>query len=532
MGRRKEVIINDNGRYVGKHLDDSTCLKLESLMRLSEENGYVEDLRNVIFDLSASDIELIKEMKTNDMVDLQKGKLTNLQTIGVAYMYFAKRLVLGDSVGLGKTVEVCGLCNLLEATMAKEGLDFRFLLLTEKTSAEQIRDKMIQFTGNYVDLVYGDKGSVQKFSDTYKEDDPYSVVAPHSLMNSIPFQEYIRYYMNEKGYNPFDILIIDEAGSVLTNSNTQIYKNAKFLEGIFDRVIILNATSFEKELAHFYNQINFIDDTLLPTKTEFSKQYEIMTYGRFPYPVPSGKYKNQEQFRHLVGYRYLKRTRRGAGAKMEDCSADVLVSDLSPTQKKLLKMVSMPAMVYDCPSYFNSVGYNIKTNVDTTPKLKDLLSLIDGELCDAKSILVYARYKEAQKAIKEELESRGITCAVMNGDTSAQDRSILINKFKLGDIRVLITNVQKSLDFGDCNYCIFYDYDPNPSNMVQFEGRMTRSFDIIGKHVYLLISRGKELKTFKEIVADRAQASDVFSGSDYSCVLSILLENDKLKELK
>lgn len=257
-----------------------------------------------------------------------------------------------------------------------------------------------------------------------------------------------------------------------------------------------------------------------------------MSYGIRPYPVFSGKYKNAEQFRELVAYRYLKRTRKGAGAKMEDCTADVVVSDLSSVQKQLLRMVSMPLMVYDCPSYFNSVGYNYETNVETTPKLRDLLDLINGDLKDAESILVYARYKEAQKSIQRELEEKGISVAIMNGDTSQQERTNLINKFKLGDIRVLVTNVQKSLDFGDCNYCIFYDFDPNPSNMVQFEGRMTRSFDIIGKHVYLLISRGKELKTFKEIVADRAQASDVFSGSDYSCVLGILLEEDKLNKLK
>lgn len=531
MGKKKEVIM-ENGRYKGKYLDSATCKKLESLIRLSQENGYVEDLRNIIYDLSASDVEMIKYSKTNEFVDLQKGRLENLQTIGVAYMYFAKRLVLGDSVGLGKTVEVCGLCNLLEATMAKEGLDFRFLLLTEKTSADEIRNKMIQFTGNYVDLVYGDKGSVEKFTSAYKNEMPYSVVGPHSLINSIGFQEYIRYYMSEEGYNPFDILIIDEAGSILTNQKTQTYKNAKFLEGVFDRIIILNATPFEKELGHFYNQINFIDDTLLPTRTDFSKQYEVMTYGIRPYPVFSGKYKHAEQFRELVSYRYLKRTRKGVGAVMKDCTADVIVSDLSPEQKKLLREVSMPLMVYDCPSYFNNIGYNYETNVDTTPKLRDLLNLINNDLKDVESILVYARYKEAQKYIQLELEKEGISVAIMNGETAQQERTDLINKFKLGDLRVLVTNVQKSLDFGDCNYCIFYDFDPNPSNMVQFEGRMTRSFDIIGKHVYLLISRGKELKSFKETVAYRAQASDIFSGSDYSCVLGILLEKDELSKLK
>ena len=68
--------------------------------------------------------------------------------------------------------------------------------------------------------------------------------------------------------------------------------------------------------------------------------------------------------------------------------------------------------------------------------------------------------------------------------------------------------------------------------MVQFESRMTRRYNIDNKHVILLISRGKELQTFKKLVAGRAEASDVFAGSDYSCVLSILLDSGKISELK
>ena len=99
-------------------------------------------------------------------------------------------------------------------------------------------------------------------------------------------------------------------------------------------------------------------------------------------------------------------------------------------------------------------------------------------------------------------------------------------------MKVLITNVQKGLDFGRCNHCIFYSYDPSPNKMVQFEGRMTRERNIIGKHVYLLISRGRELNKFKSVVKDRAEASDLFAGSDFSCVLSLLLDEEKIDDLE
>lgn len=531
---RKKQVVYENGRYKGMLLDSETCLKLESLRRLDEEKGFVQDLQNIIYDLPKSDVDLIKMSKSNEFVETNKGKLKNIQTIGVAYMYFAKRLVLGDSVGLGKTVEVCGLCNLLESMYSKKGESFRFLLLTEKTLIEGTCDKMIKFTGNYVQEVYGEAAQVKKFISENEDDLYYSVVGAHSLVNSVLFQDYIRNFIDEKGYSPFDLIVIDEAGDILTNSGTKTYTNAKYLSEITDRIILLNATSFEKNLDQFYNQLSFVDDTLLPTKTEFSETYKVKTmdFARGYPTYKKGAYKNEENFKHLVGYRYLARTRKSSGATMEGCSAEVIVSGLSAEQKNLLKMTSIPSMVYDCPSYFNSVGFNIPTDVNTTPKMKDLIDLLTGRLADEKTILVFSRYKEAQFAIQELLEDYGISCAVMNGDTPQKTRNAYVNSFKLGDFRVLITNVQKGLDFGDCNHCIFYDYDSNPNNMVQFEGRMTREYDIIDKHVYLLISRGNELKTFKEAVADDAQASDMFAGSDFSCVMSILLNDDKLKSLK
>ena len=531
MGKKKKEVYLYNGRYKGTKLTDEVCDKLETIRKVDKENGCIEDLKHIIYELNPSDVQLIRETGSTEFVEKRFGTLENQQTTAVAYMFFAKRLILGDSVGLGKTVEVAGLCNLIESQIAKEDMDFRCLLLTEKAVMEETCSKMIKFTGNYYEVLYGEADKVEKYKKKWKGDLPPNTVGSHSLFTSVPFQEYVKGFVEKYGYAPFDILIVDEAGSILTNTATKTYVAATYFEKIFDRIILLNATTFEKELINFYSQINFLDNTLLPTKGEFEKRYKQLEWGIMPYPVFRGKYKNQVEFRQLVGYRYLQRTRKSLGAKMEDCTADVIVSQLSPEQKKLLNMVSMPQMVWDCPSYFSSFMPGIETNVETTPKLKDLLDLVE-KLKDEGPILVYSRYKEAQKCIYEELRERDYTCEIMNGETDAQVRKNLIDSFQLGDIKVLVTNVQKGLDFGNCNYCIFYDYDPNPNKMVQFEGRMTRERDIIGKHVYVLVSKGKELSTFKKTVADRAQASDLFAGSDYSCVLSLLLDNDKLKNIK
>lgn len=527
MGRKKELIYY-KGKLKGKYLDDKSCKILDNLKELSNENGCVSDLKNVIYNLSDKEVEYIKNGGDPRMIEKDVGTLSDAQTVGVAYMFYARRLVLGDSVGLGKTVEICALMNFLKIMYGKEdGVTFRYLYLTEKTLLTEARDKLIKFTGDYVGMVRGEKKYVQEFIKDNPEGLNYSVVGTHSLINSAPFQEYISRYREEFGANPFDALIVDES-SILGNTATQTYENAKVLAKGIDWVIVLNATPFGKNLRTFYAQINFVDDSLLPTKTTFQNLYEVKDYTG-AYPKFSGKYKNVDIFENQVGYRYLKRTRKLLGAKFEDCSCDVKVCSVSKYQRYLLKRTSIPQMVIDCPSYFDET---LLVDEEVCPKIGALYDLFDNELLNVDRVLIYSQYKESQRVILDALESRGISCDHINGDTKMKDRDSIVRRFRMGDFRVLVTNVQKGLDLECCNYCVFYSYDTNPNSMVQFEGRMTRSLDIIDKHVYIIVSRGNELKKLKNLVADRATASDMFASSDFSCVLSLLLDSDKLTSLK
>ena len=204
---------------------------------------------------------------------------------------------------------------------------------------------------------------------------------------------------------------------------------------------------------------------------------------------------------------------------MKNCTAKVVEVPLSSTQKKLLDLVQMPQMVYDYPKYFT---FNNIT--EDSPKINALVSLIKEEMQEEKTILVYTVYKDVQRDLKERLEKEGITAEFMNGDTPIEIRNNLIKGFEEQKYRVLITTVQRGMDFDNCNSAIFYSYDPSPAKMVQFEGRMTRSFNIKNKRVFIIVTKGRELKRLKTIITERAQASKDFAESDFSLVLDLLTE--------
>lgn len=523
VGRAK-VVQFWNNRYQGS-LSRDTCDKLEQIIELDKNNGGFSDLRHIIYELSDTDTaKVISETEETgqvySVIDQHIGTLSDMQTLGTAFMFVSENCILGDSVGLGKTPQVAGLVRMLANSYKSKGLPFRYLMLTEKSLIDQTRFKMVKFTGEYADSLQGDATSVKKFASKYPTGFGLGlgVVGSHTLLNQPLFVEWLRSAMAARNF-PFDLLIVDES-SVLGNLSSGITKNAKVLIPNFDRVVFLNATPFETKLDTFYSQLSLLDKDFLPTKTNFQKEYVVYDY-RGMYPRPTGKYKNADTFKDLVAYRYFARTRRAKGAVMEGCTGRVVVSPLSKIQKAWLSKTQIPQLVFDCP---NALDYSIEFNEDNVPKLASLLEVLQKDCEAADTILLFVHYRQAQDSLSDWLYNHGYSNRILCGETKDAERADIIRGFKNSEFRVLITNVQKGLDFGDCNYCIFYSFDPNPSKMVQFEGRITRSFNILDKHVMLLCSQGRELDRLNKVIKTRAQASAQFTQSDLSCIMSILLD--------
>lgn len=525
MAQRK-VVSYYNGRYQGAHLSDETCDILDTIIELSAQKGVFEDLKHMIYNLSEEDVAFV--LSTGEGIDNKPlGELKDYQTVACAFLYYSKRALLGDSVGLGKTASVAAALNLLSLEKVKAGgAPLRFLFLTEGTSVPQLQKELVRFTGEYVGLLKGEKAQVLKFAESSLVDgNNTSMVGPHSLLRQANFFDYVRMFRDEFGQEPFDVVVIDESG-MLGNTATQTYKGAQALHASVEYVFILNATPFESNLSKFYAQLAYVDPTLLPTKSTFETKHVLMDYSG-AYPTPSGKYKDQDEFRHNVGYRYLAQTRKSLGAKFTNCTAEIRKVGMSSYQSELMKMTSMSQMVLDCPWAINP---QLPADRNTTPKLGALLDYIVDDLDGVNRVLVYVHYKDAQQGISDYLWENTIPTRTLNGDMTFEEKQEVIQSFKDGEFRVLLTNVQKGLNFGECNHSVFYSTPGNTNQAVQFEGRTTRSFDIDDKHVVVLLTKGPELKRFEKVLAERAQNSDAFAGSDYSMFLTLMLEKQTADE--
>ena len=184
-----------------------------------------------------------------------------------------------------------------------------------------------------------------KFNKKY-DLDVVNICGSHSLLKHPDFHKWCNDFESYYNEFPFSMIVVDESGKLLSNDSPKVatYHSAKLLADKAEYVILMNAGSFENSLDKFRSQLAFVDSTFLFTKTEFSNRYQIMDWsmGR---PSFNGKYKNAEDFREKVALRYLKRTRKGQGARMIDCSAELIEVEKSKIQKEFLRKSSMPQMV-------------------------------------------------------------------------------------------------------------------------------------------------------------------------------------------
>lgn len=517
------------GQYYKGSFDDARAQAILDLLTMDK----VPDLVHCIYNLDKADIKLLKESAENyekengslrgyepPKITKKIGKLADYQTVGVAFMYLSQRCLIGDETGMGKTVQIAGLVNFLRKQYEKMGKEFRYCFLGEKAGVEQLANKLMQFTGEYVGTIEcSEQKYVKQYLEANKEKRYYSIVGGHALLTNSEFMLYC-------SRKPFDLMIFDESAK-LKNRNSQMYKAAS---GLFPKqtyLVELNATPLEMNIWDFYNQLSLLDKDYLPNITQFQKYFCVRDYSKGMMCNDIKEYKHEEEFKKAIKLRYIARTRVETGAKYENNNVKVYYIEPSEEQKQLHKKTTLHQLVDDYPP---DVNRNVPFTLTTTPKAAALVWLLRQIDIKKEKALIYCRFKNCQNTLKEVLEREGYSVEILNGETRKKERSRIITAFNGVDIDVLITNVQKCLDLNSCSHGIFYTIDSNPQNMVQFEGRLTREFDIIGNNTYLLVMMGREKKFVDEVLRTRAQASKSFAKTGESQVLGAL-QNEGIGEI-
>ena len=496
--------------------------ELVDLILATRDTEEVPNLENMIFDFdmrmvlrSIEEKRSIRSIIKEEELDYSKyiGKMRKYQTVGTAFMYLSPRSILGDAVGVGKTIEVCALINLLKQKNEIK----RFLMAVENTAVEQTLAEVMRFTGLYVVHVPSEATKMQRMikkTDWYKVD---GIIIKHSTLRSDTLSKWLALNINEQGdCRIFDTFILDES-SVIKNKKTKTYIYTKNMCKLARRVHFLNATTFETHIADIYNQIDMMNETLMPNISKFEKEYctfKIGTYwtkvggvAKMNYKRELSGYKQQEKFKKKLRAVYFGRSKKEVGIDIPHVHKVMYVT---PTTEQSLALAKgyRYMEVLNCPSLIDSI--NIPTSIKTVPKIERLVSLIENEFSGSK-VMVYCFHREAQEVIANELRKIGRNPSILSGLTKEEDRWSIQRSFNSnepGGCDVIITNAKKSLNLYGGDACIFYSAPTNPSTVTQIAGRVDRNVDKSIKTFVLLLYKGTdEYNFFLDVVRQRAKDS-------------------------
>jgi len=287
----------------------------------------------------------------------ESTQLRSYQSVGVLHFILLSRMVLGDSVGLGKTLcEIAAYCYLLSKDPT-----LKLLVITPKSALLQWAEEFERFTtgitthvmtNEYGQIIgkkeYGPIKELEAKKIPYKvikgfdaRAAQYETVTAHVLItNYYALQE--DYYFLIANRMPNFIFVLDEIQAI-KNEKTKTHFGAAEIAAKAKRVYGLSATLIKNRLEEAYNIYNVVVPGLFGSKMKFLQEYTIrkkMVIFRGGRKRRFNKiigYKNLKKFKEIIDPYFLIRRTREVADELPILISKKLLLEMSGKQSQLYK---------------------------------------------------------------------------------------------------------------------------------------------------------------------------------------------------
>jgi superfamily II DNA/RNA helicase len=172
------------------------------------------------------------------------------------------RILIGDAVGLGKTLEA----GILLSELIRRGRGERILVVTSRAVLEQFQREL--WTRFAIPLIRLDSGGIQKVRQTLPSSrNPFSyykrvIVSIDTLKNPARYKHHLK---SQK----WDAVVIDECHNLI-NRGTQNNELAKLLAAQTDALILTSATPHNGKPESFAELVHLLDPTAIVDRADYS----------------------------------------------------------------------------------------------------------------------------------------------------------------------------------------------------------------------------------------------------------------------
>jgi SNF2 family DNA or RNA helicase len=438
-------------------------------------------------------------------------ELYPFQRLGVAAIQSTPRLILGDDVGLGKTVQTVAAIQLLHNTDELSRNDC--LVITPKA----VRPDWFKTFKTYTTLtpIIGDE-SDQKCKYLERK---FNV-----LILGFPS---IRVRIEQLKKMPWKMIVLDEG--MFKTATSQTFAAVKQLTDKAQRVVILNATSLEIVLSEIYSHLAIIQPGLISLedfKTRFckvEKKYFKTVYKTLKCEEKIVGFKDlnaAQDLKQFMSKFYIKRAYEDVNVQLPEKIIKNIHVDLFPCQikeygaevkkyqdKKLKGAQLLYNLLRICDGKMEDWAKTSKPE-DVSAKGQALIDLVRS--LDNEQIVVYSTYIDGLLACSKILKGMGKKLGFFSGMNEAT-RDQHLQEFKEGkrDVLMLTRAGQKGLNLENCRNLIMLNQLYNASARTQLEGRISR---ITSKHknifIYNLIASNSVEENVLELLDQRETISE------------------------
>lgn len=491
----------------------------------------------------AAKIKDLPDVKFPEMKfwNYEEGTPRRHQRVGTSWLYWAERGILADTVGLGKTIVLIALIDLL-----KERGQLR------NSALVIVKPSLIMQWCSEIQRFSPDIGVMPIIGPERERSERYAF--PGTDVFVIGFQMALRDAEIIRRVRP-SLCIADDVDPIRNRDNA----TARLMRRIArttDRMVVSSGTPIQTRLHELYAMLEVVDEaacvSTFGSESQFERRYIKRRLVKQTDPK-TGKsmsrkvvvgYKNMEEFKRLVKPFYLRRTHHDLDdSDLPDVVTDTIWLDLTAPQREayrelqrgVVRLIKEEGETVDRVSAFAKLSYGARIcaglgtleGIDDVPgdsmfdvpnscKMDWLIDNLTGDMADEKAV-VFCQFKDTIRLAQRRMEEAGVGYVTIWGDErnphlrQARQRAFWENP----ETRVCIgtSAMEHGLNLQVARIHINIDMLTNPARMEQLMGRIRR---MGSKHktvfVYNILSTDTQEERYMPLLEQRQALADFVFG--------------------
>lgn len=428
-------------------------------------------------------------MKRCPNLDL-KSPLYDFQATGLVYLYFAKRCLLADATGLGKTIQCIGLFQFLEKYTNE---DNRWVIVAPPNAIYQWEEEFKKFTDFHPALAVGDR-----------DERIIYYISPHWQFLVLSYQILWRDWamINRLKIKNW---VFDDA-HFFKNHDTKTAELVKTLTEDANRVVLATATPVQKTPMDLHSLLEVLRLThIFGSKIGFENHYcvfrntrRVRRDGHSWWQKDFIRVRNKVELAKKVAPYYIKRNPADVGQQLPDLTVQPVWFDFNKKQQSIYSQIKDDVITaYDKGKLteVKNKGFHSMRQIcggtrtfglkeDRSPKLDAVEFFLQEKLGKNEKVVIYSFYKETLRTLQDRLvrlkkaQKIDLSWVVMSGDDRSQEARQYAKQEFINNpqCRVLLGTdaIKVAMNLQVARFLIMLDWIMNPKEVEQLIGRLRR----------------------------------------------------------